>query len=202
MQEAIDQFRANLARVRNFGSIVEELLAQTTSVDDLTDVLRAELVLAVSALDHYIHEVVRIGMLESYRGSRPRTSQFRRFQVSLGSALDAVSVADALNDNWINEEIRSRHGFRSFQTPDHIAAAIRLISGVILWSEVAVRMRTSPEEIRETLIGIVDRRNKIAHEADMSPLLSQGRTPIDREMVTEAVDFLERVAETIHTVIR
>jgi len=70
MQAAIDQFRTNINRVRHLGAIYRALKAQTTEVLDLSDILRAELVMAVSALDHYIHEVTRLGILETYHGSR------------------------------------------------------------------------------------------------------------------------------------
>jgi len=60
MQTVINQFRTNISRVRNLGSIFGALNSQTTSVLDLSDILRAELVLAVSALDHFIHELVRL----------------------------------------------------------------------------------------------------------------------------------------------
>ena len=45
MQVAIDQFRVNLARVRNLGVIHNTLNAQTTAAIDLSDILRSELVL-------------------------------------------------------------------------------------------------------------------------------------------------------------
>lgn len=202
MQEAIDRFRANLKRVRNLGSIVAALSSQTTTVVDLTDILRAELVLSVSALDHYIHEVVRFGMLESYRGTRPMTTQFRSFRIPIGSALEAISPSGDTSETWIDEEIRSHHSYRSFQTPDNIASAIRLVSDVVLWSQVAYRMGVPAEDVRERLRLIVDRRNKIAHEADMSPVPHEDRLPIDRQMVTSAVDFLEQIVEAIHVVIQ
>ena len=201
MQEAIDQFRDNLKRIRSLDSIVAAISSQTTAVIDLTDILRAELVMSVSALDHYVHEVVRFGMLESYRGTRTRTSQFRSFQISLGPALDALNLGES-DDTWISEEIRSRHSFRTFQTPDKIASAIQLISDVRLWQRVAERMDAGDEEVRETLRKIVDRRNKIAHEADMSRSPYEDRNPIDQQMVTEAVNFLERLVDAIHAVIR
>ena len=201
MQEAIDRFRTNLIRVRNLGSIVTALSSQTTGALDLTDILRAELVLSVSALDHYIHEVVRLGMLEAYQGIRLRTAQFQGFQVSLGSAIGMSSTLQSTQDTWIDEEIRSRNSFRSFQTPENIASAIRLISDVTLWDQVARHMNASTEQVKNRLRLIVDRRNKIAHEADMSPFPYQDRWPINRHMVTNAVDFLEQVVEAIHTVI-
>ena len=162
MQEAIERFRTNLTRVRNLDSIVAALESQTTVALDLTDILRAEMVLSVSALDHYVHEVVRLGMMESYRGTRSITDHFRRFQVSLGSALDAQS--DSSNQTWIEDEIRARHSFRSFQTPDNVATAIRLISDVTLWDNVARRLNAPAEQLKDRLSLIVDRRNKIAHE--------------------------------------
>ena len=73
MQAAIDQFRRNIQRVRNLGAIYQALSAQTTQALDLSDLLRSELVMAVSALDHYIHELVRLGMLEAYQGNRVQT---------------------------------------------------------------------------------------------------------------------------------
>ena len=115
--------------------------------------------------------------------------------------MEAVALAGG-NEAWIDEEIRSYHSFRSFQTPDNIASAIRLVSEVSLWPQVADRMGVSSEDVRERLRLIVDRRNKIAHEADMSPFLHEDRLPIDRQMVTSSVDFLEQVVEAIHVVIQ
>ena len=194
MREAIDQFVANVARVRDLGSLVDTLQAQTTGALDLSDILRAELVLSVSALDHYVHEVVRLGMIEAYRGTRQKTQQFLDFQVSLSSALSSVSGGAA----WIDNEVRVRNGFRSFQTPDNIAAAIRLISGIRLWDQVAQRMNRPVRDIRDTLSVIVDRRNKIAHEADMNPSPYVQRYSINKREVNDAVDFIEQVVRAIH----
>lgn len=41
---------------------------EATSALDVSDMLRAALVLAVRALDYYVHEVVTLGMLEIHRG--------------------------------------------------------------------------------------------------------------------------------------
>lgn len=194
MQEAIDQFVANLGRIRNLGALVDALESQTTSVLDLSDILRAELVLSVSALDHYVHEIVRIGMLEAYRGTRQKTQQFLNFKISLESALSSVSGGEA----WIDNEIRARNGYRSFQTPQNIASAVRLVSEINLWNQVAQVMGMPAKDIRETLSVIVDRRNKIAHEADMDPSPYEERYPIEKSEVNDSIDFIEQVAHAIH----
>ena len=165
-----------------------------------SDILRAAFVLAVSALDYYIHEVVRIGMLEIYRGQRPETPAFSRFQISLSSLRQALNEA-ASNDYLLENEIRQRHSYQSFQRPDKIADAIRLISDKQLWKEVAVKMDIPAQEIKEQLSLIIARRDQIAHEADIDRNYPNIRCPIDQVFVNEKVDFIEQVVESIHKIL-
>ena len=199
MQSALDQARANIGRVRNLGAIHKALNAQTTDVIDLSDLLRAELVMGVSALDHFVHELVRLGMLEVYRGNRAQTPAFLRFTVSLESVLQGIAAPG--DQGWLENEIRTRHGWQSFQNADSIAEAVRLISEVRLWEEVANRLGMPPQDARRQLNLIVDRRNKIAHEADSDPTFPGSRWPIDEALVDEAVDFIEQVVESIYYVL-
>ena len=198
MQTALDQFHTNISRVRNLGSIVSALDSQTTQALDLSDILRAELVLAVSALDQFVHEIVRLGMLESYAGSRSRTSHFLRFQVSLESALEVIGDEQGI---WLDAQIRARNGHRSFQTPDNIADAIRLISGVRLWDSVSQRLGISTQEVREGLSLIANRRNQIAHEADINPSPYYELWPIDAQTVDDNVTFIEKIGESIYSAV-
>jgi hypothetical protein len=199
MQAAIDQFRANIDRIRNLGAIHRALKAQTTEVIDLSDILRAELVMAVSALDHYIHEIVRIGMLEIYHGNRAKTAAFLRFSISLDSALQGITTPTS--DDWLDNEIRVRHGWQSFQQADKVADAIRLISDVSLWEEIANQLGRNSQDVKRQLNLIVGRRNQIAHEADINPTFPGERWPIDEALVDDAISFIEQIAETIYQVL-
>ena len=205
MQAALDLFRDNLRRSRDLIAIFQVMQAQTTGALDLSDVLRAALVTSVSALDLFIHEAVTLGMLEAYRSERVKTRAFLRFQVTLLGVIQASS--DFTSVSWLEQEIRERHGHQSFQTPDHIADAIRLISEVELWNEVACSVGMERREVRDRLNLIVDRRNKIVHEADMIPdyarqtAYSDFRSPIDEGMVDDAINFIEQVADAIYDLV-
>lgn len=249
MQSALDQFRISIARVRDLISLHNSIKAQSTPSLDLSDILRATLVLAVSALDYYVHEIVTLGMLEIHRGQRAEPqpsanssqSAFSRFQVSLGGArqerlmaLDIAtwleteiqqdrglsflqqsytvsellptlsnSILNRLNRaSWLEDEIRERLGYQSFQQPDKIADAIRLISDEKLWDEVSTKLGKDTKDVKQQLSAIVDRRNKIAHEADIDPTFGIGsRWNIDEVLVNDAVDFIEQVIESIHQTI-
>ena len=199
MQAAIDQFRSNVQRVRSLGLIHQALNGQTTQALDLSDILRSEWVMAVSALDHYIHELVKLGMLEAYHGNRTQTDAFLRFQITMNSTLQAVRASG--NDDWLEGQIRSSHGHLSFQSPDKIADGVRLISGVPLWDEVASRLGTTSQDTREQLRLIVNRRNQIAHESDLDPSYPGILWPINPNMADDAVTFIENVAEAIYAVV-
>ena len=249
MQSALDQFRISIGRVRDLIALHNSVKAQATGALDVSDMLRAALVLAVSALDYYVHEVVTLGMLEIHRGQRSEPapsanttqSAFSRFQVSLGSArqdrLTAIDIASWLENeiqqtqgyaflqqsytvstliptisnslvnrlnsaSWLEGEIRERLGYQSFQQADKIAEAIRYISDKKLWDEVAVQMTKPAKDIKQQLNSIVDRRNKIAHEADIDPTFNIGsRWNIDELLVGNAVDFIEMLVESIHQVL-
>ena len=136
MLESLEQFRENIERVRALGGLYDVLSQQTTPALDLTDLLRSQVVMVVSALDHYIHEVTRIGMLEVYGDKRPQTPAFLRFQVTMEATLQGISTEQG-NDGWLDEEIRKKHGYLAFQHPDRIADAIRLFSSCTLWISVA-----------------------------------------------------------------
>lgn len=199
MQAAIEQFRENIRRVRSIEAIYQAFSAQTTPVLDLSDLLRFELVMAVSSLDYYIHELVRLGMLEAYRGGRVQTEAFLRFQIPLSSALEAISSPSS--DDWLQSHIISRHGHLSFQTPDNIADAVKLIAEVPLWNQVAVRLGKRARDIREQLGLIVTRRNQIVHAADIDPSYAGRPWPIDYALVEESVTFIESLVENVHAVL-
>ena len=201
MQVALDLFDANIRRSQGLTDIFRAMDSQTTGALDLTDILRAALVMSVSALDHFIHEIVRLGMLEAYRAERVRTAAFLRFQVSLESIIEATS--GLVPETRLESQIRERHGYQTFQTPDQIADAIRLISNATLWNNVSVNLDVERRELTETLTLIVQRRNKIAHEADLMPdyagqtAFSDLRSPIEPGMVDDVINFIKQVGEAI-----
>jgi hypothetical protein len=119
-----------------------------------------------------------------------------RFQVTLDGAINGTQTPTS--SGWLDREIRTKHGFASFQQADKIADAIRLISSVHLWNEVSTRLGIPVVDIKNRLQLIVDRRNKIAHEADIDPSFPGSRWPITSADATGATDFVERVCETIH----
>ena len=198
MQAILEQFRANLDRVRSIHQLYLGLSSSVAPVIDLSDLLRAEVVLLVSALDHYIHELTRKGMLEVWRGERNATSAFQKFTVTLSTA--RLLFHNQNLEALIETEIRLAHSWKTFQMPDKIADAIRLFSDTSLWKEVALRLDKKPDDLKKQVELLIDRRNKIAHEADTDPSYPGQRWTIDKALVENAIAFIGETVEAVHIV--
>ena len=202
MFATIQQFRENIERVRAIGGLYEALNQLTTPVLDASDLLRTQIVMAMSSLDHYIHEIVLVGMLDIYDGKRPPTDAFQRFQVTIGAAM--TGLAGSSTSTWFETEIREKHGYLAFQHPDKIADAVRLFSSCELWPSVASQLGLTVQDVKTRLQLIVERRNKIAHEADLNPSYSGigTRWPISRNDTRQAVEFIQNLCEAIHSIVK
>lgn len=76
-----------------------------------------------------------------------------------------------------------------------------MTSDIKLWEEIANHLGSNPQDIKQRLNLIIDRRNKIAHEADINPTFPGDRWPIDEALVDEAINFIKQIAETIYQVL-
>ncbi len=197
---AINQFDRNLGYVRNLLSLARAVDATTTSAIDVGDVQRAAIVMAVSALDHFVHEKAREGMVQALVGHRPRTAAFLRFEVSMTLVAEAQTAGPQVE--WFEQAVRNKHSHRPFLKTDDIADALRLVADVELWKSVAERIgHVSAQAVKADLQLVVDRRNKIAHEADLDPTQVGVRWPISDEIATRAVDTVEAIVRAIDSAV-
>lgn len=202
MHRAIEQFDLNLQSARQLGLIHQALVEKVTEAINLDELLRAELVLAVSALDCYIHDIVRIGMTHFFTVTSGESNAYRHFGVSLGFAKRIAICSESDRSALVEEEIRRIHGFRTFQNADKISQAFALIGIQAIWDKVGESVSMPPTDVKRRLDIIVDRRNRIAHESDIDPTMGIGtKYPIDYPMICQSVEFLERIVRAIHSLV-
>ena len=80
MQRAFDQFQDNIKYVKELDALFVHLKDTLCLPNDLKNILRAEWVYSVSAMDKLIHELVRIGMIEAFQGKRVCTDKFKSLE--------------------------------------------------------------------------------------------------------------------------
>ena len=199
MQESIDIFRYCMKRAEDLHDLHASLGSETPSKSvRASDILRAEIVMAVSAFDLFNHELIRLGMLECFDGSRRKTGKYHDF------TRDAA-IADHMSRKEFSDRIRESHKRVSFQGPESVVRGIRLFHEFGkgeggLWESVADKMNASTDNTKSHLNLIVKRRNEIVHEADIQTN-SEEPWPIKREYVESSFRHVNGIAEAIYEIV-
>ena len=98
----------------------------------------------------------------------------------------------------LDELICEKNGYLSFQHHKKAADAIRLFSDSKLWNDVSSLLNSPLDDIKKQIELYVDRRNKIAHEADIQPGTFGEKWPIDKVMVEDMREFVLMIGEAIY----
>lgn len=212
MQTAINQFRANLQQIRDLHTLYQQLVSQ--GLTNLSDLLRSEHVYAVSALDKLMHELIRIGMLQIFDGSRLTTAKFQNFTISMETFVAMQQINTQINlqqtstIDLFDREIILRHKLLSFQEPEKIADGLSFIwNEQYKWQKIAETLSLSlqqPITERDTKIklkNIVARRNQIVHEADID-VVSGNKQTIYETDTEDLVAFINFLGESIYVLVR
>lgn len=201
IDSAIKTFELNIEGVRQIQLIYDYLDNQQVNDLDLSELLRAEIALAVSALDCFIHDVVRLGTVEIYSGNRPFTS--KTFQPNFDPR-KFVSLLTKSKDEQIQElenAIRLINKESAFQKPEKIANALLSIGVENIWTSVAGKLGISEaKEVEDELDIIINRRNVIVHEGDIDYQTEQKRN-IDKDEVKKNIDFINSVCVAIFNIV-
>jgi hypothetical protein len=197
MQRAFDQFKDSMKYVKELDALYVHLKDTLHLPNDLTDLLRAEWVYTVSAMDKLIHELIRIGMLESFQGRRTRTNKFLTFGVTTNTLTTSLTTTVPPPEYWFEQEVIEKHKTLSFQAPEKIGEALSLIwDEQHKWQYLSAATGITQAILTTKLKTIISRRNQIVHEADLD-LLSGIRNTIDKADIDDVVNFIETLSEEI-----
>jgi hypothetical protein len=205
MQRAYNQFKDSMKYVKELDALYLYLKDTLLLPNDLTDLLRAEWVYTISAMDKLIHELVRLGMIDAFQGNRVKTKKFLSFGISIDTYTN-ISSSILTNvpppEYWFEQEVIQKHKHLSFQDPDKIADGLSLIwDENSKWYKLSQDVGIAENELKTKLKTIIARRNQIVHEADLD-LLSGQRNTIDKADIDIVVPFIEKLSEAIFNAVK
>jgi hypothetical protein len=199
MRSALNVFDALMKQTKVSDGLYQYFKTQAVPLD-LSDLLRWQWVLAVSSLDKYVHDVVRIGMVEEFKGIRPPTPKFQDFKINM-KKYDAINCSSSPDVEFENEIMR-QHSFLAFQLPDKISDALSFIwDEKNKWDIIVQNMTTiiSPNDAKTKLKNIVTRRNQIVHEGDcLTTIFPLEQQPVRFEDVQDVLNFVKEIAGAIY----
>lgn len=195
---AIDNFNNNISSVEELLKLHALIVQDYPLLKDQSDeLLRAIIVLTVSALDNYLHDFYRTEIVESLLGAGNFNVRFEKIKIS-AQVLKSFDTAfsEAEKRAFLNNEIRKLQKTESFQSPKSIELILQNIEIKNVWTRLMPVFGMSASDIRGELGLIIDRRNKISHESDWD-FINQQKNPIDRNVVEFVINFVKKFISAV-----
>ncbi len=197
MLRALAQFEASIGESKRFTELYDFLVNSVRSPFSYEDLLRSQIVYAVSAFDKLIHDLIRIGMVATYLGNRSPTPKYLAESISISLHGQLLSASLPPKQVLFEQEIARKLSFVSYQDPDNVSDGLAYIwDRKHKWAVIASEMDWNVDDVKTQVKLIANRRNSIVHEFDMSPL-TDTRTQITRTEVAGVTDFLDTCGKAI-----
>lgn len=216
MTNAIRTFNACISDIRNTRSFYEYLRGHcNVPEEDLSDLLRSELVNLVSAMDRFLHEIVRIGIINSYLGHSTQTAKCQAIPLKFSTLMKVIYCGritsptsnEDIAEYWINKEVVEILKKMSFQQVSKIKDALSYIWDVEHKMPLIIQNMTYPftqssdnekqKFIQEKIDLIVARRNQIVHEADFD-LATNSKQSINTIWLDDTINFIKDFVYSIY----
>jgi hypothetical protein len=199
MNNALNLFKNNINSAKEITGLYD-YLHNTLHANIYTgdDLLRAQIVYAVSAFDKLMHDIIRVGMIEIFHNFRAVTPKYSQETFSI-ETFSAIFETSDIYEQQNNFEKAIIFKFRavSYQKSTKIADGLSYIwNESHKWQKIAARMNIPEAEIKESLDLIFNQRNRIVHEADHNPSTLNKYT-IDKNITEQSVQLLENCGEAI-----
>ena len=177
-----------------------ESLVASGKVEEAKDVLRSQIVFIDSAFDFYMHEVLKLGIINMFHGDwAPRTEKYQNLKLDM-KTLEAAITADE-SDDWLKHWINHEYAGKALMSYEDIADVCNLLGLNV--KEIADRAfydknsRTpTREKLKYKLNSLFERRNQIAHQSDRKRE-NASREDISREYVKERLDDIRKIVEAV-----
>ncbi|EPF8031709.1 HEPN domain-containing protein [Vibrio fluvialis] len=201
MLNAYNRFESNIKQTRVLNDVHRFLNQEVKIPIDFDDLLRAQLVYAVSAFDKLIHDIVRIGLLEIFNGIRPETPKYLNepFTMSVVNDLRGATLPPA--SHYFELAVVQKLKIVSYQDPQKVSDGLSYIwLEKQKWQTIAAEMGHDHNTVKTTLKLIADRRNMIVHESDLDPFTNE-KHAISAQDVDDSINFIEKCGTAIYRLI-
>ncbi|POF95274.1 HEPN domain-containing protein [Pseudomonas putida] len=174
------------------------------------DLVRSALVMAISAMDSYMHWMVFQEIIAVSKNAKlPKL--LAKLDIPFS---DVAALADAMIEgrragketrpwNALKNTAQKQLLYKTFQSFDQVKTAMSMAGVVDGWAKTAKVLKVKVDDIRDRLNPLVHRRNQIAHEGDILRSSRPRRlkfNDLDPNQVSLDVDWIESLIAAIESI--
>lgn len=164
-------FQRNIKEANELSAVYDHLSNAISIPGQFEDLLRSQIVYAVSAFDKLMHDLIRIGMVQIFEGVRAQTPKYANEGIPLQHLPSLVPGSIPPPGARFEELVREKLSVLSFQDPSKVSDGLSFIwIEPQKWQVIAHKLGMTDKDAKRDLKLIITRRNAIVHEADIGPV--------------------------------
>lgn len=192
-QSLISKFNFSVKCIKDKFSLLDYNISDELKLN----ILRGQVSLLLSAVDFYIHEIIKIELVNIIKKERKETSSLKNCMISVKTFLEYIT-SPTINNQIFEDKIIYRNSFKSFLEPDKMPEALSLITEKKVFKELFPKLGLlETKELKDKIKEIFKRRNSIVHQMDYDYSTKTQQT-ITKEEVEDYIEFYNKFIQELH----
>ncbi len=202
-QNMIETFRISIKRIKDRFEMVDLLYSQK-KYEEASDVLRFQIVYAMSALDFFMHEAYCYGLLKIFRNEWPKTNRYHEYRVPLKLLEQAIYDRENI-EYYLKETFIDLNSNYTFMSSGRMRELLNIITREDEFSLIERKLKARNVIRRHLRLDriidqIYERRNKITHQTDINHG-KDDQNKINKKDVRFYIDVISNFVEALYEII-
>ena len=190
----LKQFNSSIEVVRQKDEIIQFLSAHGQST---LEIRQSQIILLMSALDLYIHDIVKYCIIQKFNGNQTKTKQYKELLIPMQSV--ELAIQNPESSDLLDEVITNINQYKSFTSYGQIKNQLeavglksKKINELVLKIESDFGVSNLIEKLRLL-------RNRLAHQDQQS--ITSLESELTEEKINQYIDFIYQLVQDIHQTI-
>ena len=190
----LKQFNSSIEVIRQKDEIIQFLSAHGQPT---LEIRQSQIILLMSALDLYIHDIVKYCIIQKFNGNQTKTKQYKELLIPMQSVELAIQNPESLD--WLDEVITSINQYKSFTSYgknknqlEAVGLKSKKFNELVLKTESDFGVSDLIEKLRSL-------RNRLAHQDQES--INSLESELTEEKINQYIGFIYQLVQDIHQTI-
>ncbi|MBS3198677.1 hypothetical protein J0J70_12120 [Turicibacter bilis] len=190
----LKQFNSSIEVVRQKDEIIQFLSAHGQST---LEIRQSQIILLMSALDLYIHDIVKYCIIQKFNGNQTKTKQYKELLIPMQSV--ELAIQNPESSDWLDEVITSINQYKSFTSYGKIKNQLEAVGLKSKKFNELVLKTESDFGVSDLIEKLRSLRNRLAHQ-DQESINSLG-SELTEEKINQYIGFIYQLVQDIHQTI-
>ena len=190
----LKQFNSSIEVVRQKDEIIQFLSAHGQST---LEIRQSQIILLMSALDLYIHDIVKYCIIQKFNGNQTKTKQYKELLIPMQSV--ELAIQNPESSDWLDEVITSINQYKSFTSYGKIKNQLEAVGLKSKKFNELVLKTESDFGVSDLIEKLRSLRNRLADQ-DQESINSLG-SELTEEKINQYIGFIYQLVQDIHPTI-